>query len=137
MFVIIVGGIISSYAYEYRFEHRSDKIDIFENSVTYTYVDHDDDETYDKTYTISNDWLSSICIRTQYLDYEGDGANETNTTIYGPYVWLPAGEYKITFDFTDDGGSAFEYWDIGVNFGAGNTGPQKYDSNDEPIIANG
>ncbi len=41
----------------------------------------------------------------------------TNTTIYGPYTWLPAGKYKVTFDFTEEGGSAFEYWDVCVNFG--------------------
>ena len=28
------------------------------------------------------------------------GTIGTNTTIYGPYTWLPAGDYRVSFKLT-------------------------------------
>ena len=38
------------------------------------------------------------------------------------------GKYKVTFDFTEEGGSAFEYWDVCVNFGNDVMDKQKWSS---------
>lgn len=40
---IITLSVIHSYAYQYRFEHDSDKIDMLNNSITYKYFDNEDE----------------------------------------------------------------------------------------------
>jgi uncharacterized repeat protein (TIGR02543 family) len=128
--VMVIGFLISAYAYNFKFEHYSDKIDMSDNSITYTYIDHsNDDEASKKTYTISDNWLSKMLIHKEEIENIG-----TNTTIYGPYTWLPAGIYKVTFDFTAAGGNAFEYWDVCVNFGSGGMSKQKWSSTSDVTI---
>ena len=127
---IITGFVIKSYAYQYRFVHVSDKIDMSNNSVTYTYYDNEDGEQRHKTYAITDEWLHRMIVRNQPLDNDWDSNPiATDTTIYGPYTWIPAGKYVITFDLTDEGGHAFQYWDVGVNFGNGSCGQQDWDAN--------
>ncbi len=121
--IIIMAGTAYSYAYNYRFTHKSDEIDMYNNSITYYYRDNEKRVNLQKTYTISDNWLSKMLIHKEEIETIG-----TNTTIYGPYTWLPAGKYKVTFDFTEEGGSAFEYWDVCVNFGNDVMDKQKWSS---------
>lgn len=118
---IVAGFVIKSYAYQYRFVHRSDEINISNNSITYTYYDNQDREPRKKTYTISDNWFNSMLIWGQDLS----ASITTNTTIYGPYTWLPAGDYRVTFPLTPYGWQTLQYWDVGVNFGVGNSGYRK------------
>ena len=138
---IVIGFVIKSYAYQYRFEHESDEINMSNNSVTYKYFDNEDGEQRQKTYAITDEWLHRMIIRNQPLDNDWDSNPiATDTTIYGPYTWIPAGEYVITFDLTDEGGHAFQYWDVGVNFGNGSCGPQDWDasySQSNPLVVGG
>lgn len=127
--VMVTGVLISVYAYNFRFEHDIDRIDMIDNSITYRYYDNDNDEPANKTYTISDNWLSKMLIHKEEIENIG-----TNTTIYGPYTWLPAGKYKVTFDFTAAGGNAFEYWDVCVNFGSGGMSKQKWSSTSDVTI---
>mgnify|MGYP000086247351 CR=1 FL=1 len=135
---IITLSLIHSYAYQYRFEHDSDKIDMLNNSVTYKYYDNEDEQYRDKTYAITDEWLHRMIVRNQPLDNDWDSNPiATDTTIYGPYTWIPAGKYVITFDLTDEGGHAFQYWDVGVNFGNGSCGQQDWDasySQSHPLV---
>ena len=135
---IITLIVIHSYAYQYRFEHDSDKIDMLNNSVTYKYYDNEDEQYRDKTYAITDEWLHRMIVRNQPLDNDWDSNPiATDTTIYGPYTWIPAGKYVITFDLTDEGGHAFQYWDVGVNFGNGSCGQQDWDasySQSHPLV---
>lgn len=135
---IIILSVIHSYAYQYRFEHDSDKIDMLNNSVTYKYYDNEDEQYRDKTYAITDEWLHRMIVRNQPLDNDWDSNPiATDTTIYGPYTWIPAGKYVITFDLTDEGGHAFQYWDVGVNFGNGSCGQQDWDasySQSHPLV---
>lgn len=108
------------------------------NSITYTYYDNQDEVQRDKTYAITDEWLHRMIIRNQPLDNDWDSNPiATDTTIYGPYTWIPAGKYVITFDLTDEGGHAFQYWDVGVNFGNGSCGQQDWDasySQSNPLV---
>ena len=135
---IVAGFAIKSYAYQYRFEHVSDEINMSNNSVTYRYYDNEDGEQRDKTYAITDEWLHRMIVRNQPLDNDWDSNPiATDTTIYGPYTWIPAGKYVITFDLTDEGGHAFQYWDVGVNFGNGSCGQQDWDasySQSNPLV---
>ena len=135
---IITLSVIHSYAYQYRFEHDSDKIDMLNNSITYKYYDNEDEQYRDKTYAITDEWLHRMIVRNQPLDNDWDSNPiATDTTIYGPYTWIPAGKYVITFDLTDEGGHAFQYWDVGVNFGNGSCGQQDWDasySQSHPLV---
>lgn len=135
---IITLSVIHSYAYQYRFEHDSDKIDMLNNSVTYKYFDNEDEVERKKTYAITDEWLHRMIVRNQPLDNDWDSNPiATDTTIYGPYTWIPAGKYVITFDLTDEGGHAFQYWDVGVNFGNGSCGQQDWDasySQSHPLV---
>lgn len=138
---IVIGFAIKSYAYQYRFEHDSDEINMSNNSITYKYFDNEDEVERKKTYAITDEWLHRMIIRNQPLDNDWDSNPiATDTTIYGPYTWIPAGEYVITFDLTDEGGHAFQYWDVGVNFGNGSCGPQDWDasySQSNPLVVGG
>lgn len=127
---IITTGVVFSYAYNYRFTHMSDEINMFNNNITYYYMDNDDEEICNKTYTISDNWLSSMLIR----DDDLMSSLGTNTTIYGPYTWLPAGKYKVRFDFTPRGGDLFEYWDVVVNFSQNAMDKQKWNSTSNTVI---
>lgn len=118
---IVAGFVIKSYAYQYRFVHRSDEINMSNNSITYRYYDNQDRVQRDKTYTISDNWFNSMLIWGQDLS----ASITTNTTIYGPYTWLPAGDYRVTFPLTPYGWQTLQYWDVGVNFGIGNSGYRK------------
>lgn len=118
---IVAGFVIKSYAYQYRFVHRSDEINMSNNSITYRYYDNQDRVQRDKTYTISDNWFNSMLIWGQDLS----ASITTNTTIYGPYTWLPAGDYRVTFPLTPYGWQTLQYWDVGVNFGVGNSGYRK------------
>ena len=135
---IITLSVIHSYAYQYRFEHDSDKIDMLNNSVTYKYYDNEDEQYRYKNYAITDEWLHRMIVRNQPLDNDWDSNPiATDTTIYGPYTWIPAGKYVITFDLTDEGGHAFQYWDVGVNFGNGSCGQQDWDasySQSHPLV---
>lgn len=135
---IITLSVIHSYAYQYRFEHDSDKIDMLNNSITYKYFDNEDEVERKKTYAITDEWLHRMIVRNQPLDNDWDSNPiATDTTIYGPYTWIPAGKYVITFDLTDEGGHAFQYWDVGVNFGNGSCGQQDWDasySQSHPLV---
>lgn len=135
---IITLSVIHSYAYQYRFEHDSDKIDMLNNSITYKYFDNEDEVERKKTYAITDEWLHRMIVRNQPLDNDWDSNPiATDTTIYGPYTWIPAGKYVITFDLTDEGGHAFQYWDVGVNFGNGSCGQQYWDasySQSHPLV---
>lgn len=135
---IVIGFVIKSYAYQYRFEHDSDEINMSNNSITYKYFDNEDEVERKKTYAITDEWLHRMIIRNQPLDNDWDSNPiATDTTIYGPYTWIPAGEYVITFDLTDEGGHAFQYWDVGVNFGTGSCGQQDWDasySQSNPLV---
>lgn len=110
---IVIVFLINTFAATYRFEHDSDKIDMSNNSITYKYYDNDNKMYGDKTYTISDNWFSSM--RLWYWDCR-DSTIGTNTTIYGPYTWLPAGDYKVHFHLTPEGWYSLKYWDICVNF---------------------
>lgn len=136
--LIIALNVIHSYAYQYRFVHKSDKIDMSNNSITYEYYDNEDEYSDNKTYAITDEWLHRMIIRNQPLDNDWDSNPiATDTTIYGPYTWIPAGKYVITFDLTDEGGHAFQYWDVGVNFGNDSCGQQDWDasySQSHPLV---
>ena len=135
---IVIGFVIKSYAYQYRFEHDSDEINMSNNSITYKYFDNENEVERKKTYAITDEWLHRMIVRNQPLDNDWDSNPiATDTTIYGPYTWIPAGEYIITFDLTDEGGHAFQYWDVGVNFGNGSCGRQNWDasySQSNPLV---
>lgn len=135
---IITLSVIHSYAYQYRFVHIRDDINMSNNRVTYKYYDNEDEQYRDKTYAITDEWLHRMIVRNQPLDNDWDSNPiATDTTIYGPYTWIPAGKYVITFDLTDEGGHAFQYWDVGVNFGNGSCGQQDWDasySQSHPLV---
>lgn len=120
--IFLAGFFIYSYAGsadESIFVHRSDFVDLKESAITYKYLDRTDNRTYDEKYTISNDWLPSMTIRTDGLDIG------TNTTIYGPYTWLPAGDYRVSFNLTPEGWQVLQYWDVGVNRSQATSGTKK------------
>ena len=71
------------------FLHKKDVIDLNNNSIEFTYWDGCDHKVKAKNYTISSDWCSAMIIWGEDLT----GTIGTNTTIYGPYTWLPAGDY--------------------------------------------
>ena len=85
-----MAGTAYSYAYNYRFTHKSDEIDMYNNSITYYYRDNEKRVNLQKTYTISDNWLSKMLIHKEEIETIG-----TNTTIYGPYTWLPAENIKL------------------------------------------
>lgn len=137
---LIMARIVYGYASNNRYTHNSDEIDMYKNSVTYYYADNEEENDSQKTYTIADDWLSEMLIRKQTLSNDWDESDDsvaTNTTIYGPYTWLPAGDYTITFDLTDAGGSAFQYWDVATNFSLNSLGMKKWYHSDFDDIGNG
>lgn len=95
-----------------KYVHRSDYIDMESNIITYYYYDKTDNCTKSNDFTISDDWLSKMSFRNMP---DIPGSYETNSTLYGPYMWLPQGKYDVRFDFTQLGDDAFLYWDVGVN----------------------
>lgn len=120
--IFLAGFFIYSYAGsadESIFVHENDYLDLKNNVITYNYLDKSDGKTYKEEYTISNDWLPSMTIRTEGLDIG------TNTTIYGPYTWLPAGDYRVNFNLTPEGWQVLQYWDVGVNKSQATSGTKK------------
>ena len=114
------------------FLHKKDVIELNNNSIEFTYWDGCDHKIKTKNYTISSDWCSAMIIWGEDLT----GTIGTNTTIYGPYTWLPAGDYRVSFKLTSYGWNILKYWDIGVNFGQQNTGYRnKYDRSNCQINA--
>ena len=119
--VFILCGLFGTYTYvragNFVYRHTSDELNMTVNSITYYYKDSSNilGNVQNKTYTISSNWVDSLAIKHDVL---GLG---TNTTVYGPYTWLPAGQYKVQYDFTKDGGDVFKYWDVVTNFGANGT----------------
>ena len=114
------------------FLHKKDVIDLNNNSIEFTYWDGYDHKIKTKNYTISSDWRNAMLIWSEDLT----GTIGTNTTIYGPYTWLPAGDYRVSFKLTAYGWNTLKYWDIGVNFGQQNTGYRnKYDRSNCQINA--
>lgn len=130
--VFILCGLFGTYTYvragNFVYRHTSDELNMTVNSITYYYKDSSNilGNVQNKTYTISSNWVDSLAIKNDVL---GLG---TNTTVYGPYTWLPAGQYKVQFDFTKDGGDVFKYWDVVVNYGA-NGMPQQYRTSTETV----
>ena len=116
---LILCGLFGTYTYvragNFIYRHTSDELNMTVNSVTYYYNDSRWNKPKNKTYTISSNWVDSLAIKHDVL---GLG---TNTTVYGPYTWLPAGQYKVQYDFTKNGGDVFKYWDVVTNFGANGT----------------
>ena len=118
---LILCGLFGTYTYvragNFAYRHTSDELNMTVNSITYYYKDSNNPwgKPKNKTYTISSNWVDSLAIKHDVL---GLG---TNTTVYGPYTWLPAGQYKVQYDFTKDGGDVFKYWDVVTNFGANGT----------------
>ena len=118
---LILCGLFGTYTYvragNFAYKHTSDELNMNVNSITYYYVKDNDmlGRPKNKTYTISSNWVDSLAIKHDVL---GLG---TNTTVYGPYTWLPAGQYKVQYDFTKNGGDVFKYWDVVTNFGANGT----------------
>lgn len=119
---IVIGFLIKTYAYQFIFVHMSDKIDISNNSVTYRYYDNKDEEKGDKTYTISDDWFNNMIIQSNVTD------SGTSTIIYGPYTWLPAGDYRVHFHLTPGGWVKFTGWDVVTNFGCNGSGERAWDN---------
>lgn len=119
---IVIGFLIKTYAYQFTFIHMSDKIDISNNSVTYRYYDNKDEEKGDKTYTISDDWFNNMIIQSNVTD------SGTSTIIYGPYTWLPAGDYRVHFHLTPGGWVKFTGWDVVTNFGCNGSGERAWDN---------
>lgn len=120
--IFLAGFFIYSYAGsadESIFVHKNDYLDLKNNVITYNYLDKSDGKTHKEEYTISNDWLPSMTIRTDGLDIG------TNTTIYGPYTWLPAGDYRVNFNLTPEGWQVLQYWDVGVNRSQATSGTKK------------
>ena len=120
--IFLAGFFIYSYAGsadESIFVHKNDYLDLKNNLITYNYLDKSDGKTHKEEYTISNDWLPSMTIRTDGLDIG------TNTTIYGPYTWLPAGDYRVNFNLTPEGWQVLQYWDVGVNRSQATSGTKK------------
>lgn len=120
--IFLAGFFIYSYAGsadESIFVHKNDYLDLKNNVITYNYLDKSDGKTHKEEYTISNDWLPSMTIRTDGLDIG------TNTTIYGPYTWLPAGDYRVNFNLTAEGWQVLQYWDVGVNRSQATSGTKK------------
>jgi len=119
--LLILCGLFGTYTYvragNFAYRHTSDELNMTVNSITYYYKDSNNPWGIpnNKTYTISSNWVDSLAIKHDVL---GLG---TNTTVYGPYTWLPAGQYKVQYDFTKDGGDVFKYWDVVTNFGANGT----------------
>ena len=119
--VFILCGLFGTYTYvragNFVYRHTSDELNMTVNSITYYYKDSSNilGNVQKKEYTISSNWVDSLAIKHDVL---GLG---TNTTVYGPYTWLPAGQYKVQYDFTKDGGDVFKYWDVVTNFGANGT----------------
>lgn len=119
---IVIGFLIKTYAYQFIFVHMSDKIDMSNNSVTYRYYDNKDKEIGDKTYTISDDWFNNMIIQSNVTD------SGTSTIIYGPYTWLPAGDYRVHFHLTPGGWVKFTGWDVVTNFGCNGSGERAWDN---------
>ena len=119
---IVIGFLIKTYAYQFIFVHMSDKIDMSNNSVTYRYYDNKDEEKGDKTYTISDDWFNNMIIQSNVTD------SGTSTIIYGPYTWLPAGDYRVHFHLTPGGWVKFTGWDVVTNFGCNGSGERAWDN---------
>ena len=119
--LLILCGLFGTYTYvragNFAYRHTSDELNMTVNSITYYYKDSNNPWGIpnNKTYTISSNWVDSLAIKHDVL---GLG---TNTTVYGPYTWLPAGQYKVQYDFTKNGGDVFKYWDVVTNFGANGT----------------
>lgn len=92
-----------------KYVHLSDSIDMESNNITYEYYDKKAGRINQRDFIVSDDWLSKMSFRNvPDTDY-------TNSTLYGPYMWLPQGKYDVRFDFTQLGDDAFLYWDVGVN----------------------
>ena len=129
---LILCGLFGTYTYvragNFAYRHTSDELNMTVNSITYYYKDSNNPwgKPKNKTYTISSNWIDNLAIKHDVL---GLG---TNTTVYGPYTWLPAGQYKVQFDFTKNGGDVFKYWDVVVNYGA-NGMPQQYRTSTETV----
>lgn len=119
---IVIGFLIKTYAYQFIFVHMSDEIDMSNNSVTYRYYDNKDEEKGDKTYTISDDWFNNMIIQSNVTD------SGTSTIIYGPYTWLPAGDYRVHFHLTPGGWVKFTGWDVVTNFGCNGSGERAWDN---------
>ena len=66
--IIIMAGTAYSYAYNYRFTHKSDEIDMYNNSITYYYRDNEKRVNLQKTYTISDNWLSKMLIHKEEIE---------------------------------------------------------------------
>ncbi len=48
--IIIMAGTAYSYAYNYRFTHKSDEIDMYNNSITYYYRDNEKELIFKNLY---------------------------------------------------------------------------------------
>lgn len=135
VFITAVIKLVFSYGADYRFKHELDTIDMLNNSITYTYKDNANDKNSNRTYTIQNDWLPQMKVR-RYNSSFSEGA-DTDITMYGPYVWLPAGKYRVKINFTKDGGSAFEQYDVCTNFGKNGSKTKPYNYSGRLEIGNG
>lgn len=132
---MVVNAITYSYAEDSTFRHKRDEINMTENKVTYYYMDNRTGRPDKRSYTIQDDWLSQMKIHHQKGEF--DEGSDTDTTMYGPYVWLPAGKYKIRINFTRDGGSAFEQYDVCINFGRKGSATKPYNYSGRLEIGNG
>lgn len=119
---IVIGFLIKTYAYQFIFVHMFDIIDMSNNNVTYRYYDNKDEEKGYKTYTISDDWFNNMIIQSNVTD------SGTSTIIYGPYTWLPAGDYRVHFHLTPGGWVKFTGWDVVTNFGCNGSGERAWDN---------
>lgn len=132
----IKNELVYAYTYTYTFEHKMDMINMSNNTITYNYLDYREGQSglKKRTYTISSNWISDMAIHHSVNTNEGV---TTDTTMYGPYVWLPAGRYKVKVDFTNAGGHAFECWDVAVNFGHDGSPTKRFNYEGNVEIGNG
>lgn len=129
---IVLGCYIQSQAgsADYsKYVHLSDSIDMENNNITYHYYDKKEGRKNRKDFTVSDDWLKRMSFRNV------PDTDSTNSTLYGPYMWLPQGKYDVRFDFTQLGDDTFLYWDVGVNNAEFSTGiTSDLDSTNKEIV---
>lgn len=112
-----------------KYVHLTDYLDMESNNITYEYYDKKEGGKKQRDFTVSDDWLSKMSFRNV------PDTDSTNSTLYGPYMWLPQGKYDVRFDFTQLGDDTFLYWDVGVNNAEFSTGiTSDLDSTNKEIV---
>lgn len=95
-----------------RFRHYYDVAYLDEGRTLAAHYDkYNDNKVTESNQMISNNIVNKLALINKSMDNQYD-----DTTIYGPYWWLPKGSYNVVFNFTPYGWHHWQRYDIGVNF---------------------